>query len=52
MTSFLRQDFSVWAMESKISNRQRYKPAYDEDPVPKDENSILRKEKKLHDKSQ
>lgn len=50
--NFLRQYFSVWAMESKIGNRWRYKPSYDEAPVAEDENSILWKEKKLHDKRQ
>lgn len=41
MMGFQRQYFSVWAMESKIISRQRYKPSYDEAPVPEDENSIL-----------
>lgn len=31
-------EFGQW---SKISNRPRYKPSYDEESVPEDENSIL-----------
>lgn len=36
--------------KAKSNNRSRYKPSYDEDPAPEDENSILLKEKRLNDK--